>query len=225
METVRPSMLDALTHAHDRVQAIDTDMLLCTEELTAPAPPAPLDLPAIHKQACKSIHSMMQLLHRCSLVPHLQTYINVYLLWYACMRAVLDRANQQPQHPKCAFVEYIKHIPLPKLTVLLPAVCFWVSVKCSDSFAVRTRDLAMMMVAVHQERGEHDLVYNLHDLRDTESVMLQLIDFDILKNQDSIDRMEDLLRAQFGAAYESEEAQAQIVNIIFKMFQQVADVI
>jgi hypothetical protein len=168
---------------------------------------------------------MAEILHRCSRKPHLQTYINVYLLWYACMRAVFEPGIKHPQHPKHDFAEYIKCIPLPKLTVMLPAVCFLVSLKCSDSIPVRIRDLAMMIVAVHQERGDEELVYSLHDLRDTESVLLQLIDFDILKQQDSIDKMEDMLRTQFGEAFESEQAQAQIVGIIFKMFQQVADVI
>ena len=63
----------------------------------------------------------------------------------------------------------------------------------------------------------------MQDLRDTEYVLLQLLDFDILKNQEQIDSMEQIIRAQFGAAYESQQAQTQIVLIVFLMFQEVAD--
>ena len=184
---------------------------------------APWDLQEIHKQACKSICSMAVLLHRCSVTPHLQTYINVYLLWFACMRAVFNEEHQQRQHPKYAFAEYMKRIPLRKLTVIVPAVCFWVSVKCSDSVCVRTHDLAKVIVALHQERGDqHLLEYKLQDLRDTEDALLQLLDFDILQNQEKIDKMEETIRAHFGAAYESQEAQAHIVPIVYQMFLQVS---
>ena len=184
---------------------------------------APWDLQEIHKQACKSICSMAVLLHRCSVTPHLQTYINVYLLWFACMRAVFNEEHQQRQHPKYAFAEYMKRIPLRKLTVIVPAVCFWVSVKCSDSVCVRTHDLAKVIVALHQERGDQHLMeYKLQDLRDTEDALLQVLDFDILQNQEKIDKMEETIRAHFGAAYESQEAQAHIVPIVYQMFLQVS---
>ncbi len=221
MEVVQTSMLQALTHTHEQVCASDLDILWCTEELGEPE--APLDLRQIHKQACQSICSMALRLHRCSVVPHLQTYINVYLLWYAGMQAVFEPEHQQPQHHKHAFAEYIKRIPLRKLTVILPAVCFWVSVKTSDSFCVRTTDLARMIVAVHQERGDENLEYHLQDLRDTEHALLQLIDFDILKNQDSIDKMEEVLRVQLGAAFGSADAETQTVRILCRMFEEVAD--
>ena len=71
-----------------------------------------------------------------------------------CIRAVFDEEHQQPQHPEHVVAEYIKRIPLRKLTVILPAVCFWVSVKCSDSVCIRTHDLGKVIVALHQERGD-----------------------------------------------------------------------
>jgi hypothetical protein len=221
MDAVQPSMSQALVHPNKRVYAIEEDILLCTAEMHAQK--APSDLRQIHKQACKSIFSMAVILYRCSVVPHLQTYINVYLLWYDCMRAVFDERHQHPQHRKHVFAAYMQSIPLQKLTVLLPVVCFWVSIKCSDSFHVRTNDLARMIVAVHQERGDENLEYHLQDLRDTEDALLQLLDFDILKSQDAMDKMEEMLRAQFGEAYESPEAQAQIVSILCKMFEEVAE--
>ena len=220
MDVVQQNMLLALTYTDSTVYAIDVDTLRCTEDVQVQET---WDLLEIHKQACKSISSMAALLHRCSVTPHLQTYINVYLLWFACMRAVLNEEHQHRQHPKYAFAEYMKRIPLCKLTVIVPAVCFWVSVKCSDSVCVRTHDLAKVIVALHQERGDQHLMeYKLQDLRDTEHALLQLLDFDILHDQDKIDKMEETIRAHFGAAYESQEAQAQIVRIVYKMFLAVS---
>jgi hypothetical protein len=140
------------------------------------------------------------------------------------MRAVFDERHQHPQHRKHVFAAYMQSIPLQKLTVLLPVVCFWVSIKCSDSLPVRTHDVAKIVVALHQERGDqHLLEYKLQDLRDTEDAMLQLLDFDILKNQDQIDNMEKIIRELFGDEYESQQAQEQIVHIVFQMFREVAE--
>jgi hypothetical protein len=223
MDVVHQNMIRALTHPQERAYANDLHrLLLCTEE-NAPHE-APWNLREIHKQACKSIFSIAALLHRCSVVPHLQTYINVYVLWYACMRAIFDEQHQLPQHPKHEATECIKRIPSRKLTVMLPVVCFWVSVKCSDSIRIRVEDLAKIIDALHKDRGEDSVFdYNFQDLRDTEHALLQLLDFDILREQDTIDGMEKIIRAQFADAYESNEAQSQILRIILLMFDEVGN--
>jgi hypothetical protein len=175
-------------------------------------------LQEIHKQACRSIISIAVLMHSKSIVPHLHTYINVYELWYACMRAVFDEANQQPHHAKQQFANYIKEIPFQKLVVILPAVCFWVSVKCCDMFHVTTKDVANIIVALHVDRDDRHMHYTLQDLRHAEDALLQLLDFDVYKQQEKIDRMEELIRSQYGDAYDSSESQMQIVRIIYAMY-------
>ena len=46
---------------------------------------------------------------------------------------------------------------------------------------MRAKDVASMIDAVHNERGERNLLqYRLADLQDTEHALLQLLDFDIL---------------------------------------------
>jgi hypothetical protein len=221
MDVVHRNMLLALTHPQERAYANDLHaLLLCTEEIEPQE--APWSLREIHKQACKSIFSMAALLHHSSVVPHLQTYINVYVLWYACMRVIFDEAHQLPQHPKHQAMQYIKRLSSRKLTVMLPAVCFWVSVKCSDSIKMRAQNVASMIDAVHNDRGDRNLLqYRLRDLQDTEHALLQLLDFDILREQDKIDSMEEIIRAQFADTYESKEAQSQILRIIFLMFDEV----
>lgn len=206
-----------------RVYANDLSTLLCTEDDEVQHVQV-LELPKIHKQACKSICCFAVLLHHCSVVPHVHTYINVYELWYAFMRAICDEENQKPQHRKYEATQHFKRMPSRKLTVMLPAVCFWVSVKCSESFDLRTQDLAKMIDAVFKDRGDDDLLeYNLQELRDSENMLLHLLDFDILRQQDKIDVMETKIRAEYGDEYDSSQAQSEIVRIIYSMFNPVAD--
>jgi len=216
MDAVQRGMLQALTYTNEPVYAIDPDILLCTEELQPKQ--VTWSIEEMHKQACRSIISIAVLMQSKSMLPHLQTYINVYELWHACMRAVFDEANQQPHHPKHKFAKYIKDIPFQKLVVILPAVCFWVSVKCCDTFSVTTKDVANNIVALHVDRGDRHVHYTLQDLRDAEDALLQLLDFDIYKQQDKIDQMEEYIRAQYGDAYDSSESQRQICEIIYATY-------
>jgi hypothetical protein len=216
MDVVQRGMLQALTYTNEQVYASDRATSLCAEELQERQ--VTWSLQEIHKQACRSIISIAVIMQRKSIVPHLHTYINVYELWYACMREVFDEANQQPHHPKHKFAEYIKDIPFRKLVVILPAVCFWVSVKCCDTFSVTTKDVANNIVALHVDRGDRHVHYTLQDLRDTEDALLQLLDFDIYKQQDKIDKMEELIRAHYGDAYDSSESQRHILRIFYDMY-------
>jgi hypothetical protein len=208
-----------------RVYANDLSTLLCTEDDEVPHVELQ-QLPKIHQQACKSICSFAVLLHHCSVIPHVHTYINVYELWYAFMHALCDKENEQPQHRKHEATQHFKRMPSRKLTVVVPAVCFWVSVKCSESFDIRTYDLAQMIDVVFKDRGDDDLFeYPLQELRDAEDMLLHLLDFDILKQQDKIDEMERKIRAEYADEYDSTQAQSEIVRIIYSMFNPVPDTI
>lgn len=222
MDVVPVKMPQAWPPTTEQVYAIDPDILLCREVLLRREVQEELvtwNLEEIHKQACRSICSMAVLMHSKSVVPHLQTYINVYELWYACMRAVFDEANEEPHHPKQQFARHIKGIPFRKLVVILPAVCFWVSVKCCDTFTVPTRQVANIIVALHQDRGDAHLVdYTLQDLRDAEDALLQLLDFDILRQQEKIDDMEKIIRGLYGDTFDNSDVQRQIVHIIYNMY-------
>jgi hypothetical protein len=215
-------MLRACTQTGRRVYAIDPDILHCDEDLEPQE--APWNLLQIHCQACRSICCIAGLLHACSVVPNLETYINVYLLWYACMNAIRDAQHQNREHPKHDACEYFKRMPSRKLTVVLPAVCFWVSAKCSDRFIMRTDNVASLIAAVHRDRGDDGVFYyKPQDLRDTENAMLHLIDFEILRNQAKIDSMEKIIRTQFAEDFDSKETQKKIARQMCMIFEQVAE--
>ena len=182
-----------------------------------------LELRLMQTQACQSICTIATHLHLHSIVPQMHTYINVYLLWIACMQAIYGANTLQELDPKHELINYFKQMPLRKLTVIIPAVCFWISVKCTESsISFRSRDVACMIAAVQLDRGDYDLFsYSLEEIAKSEYAALQLVDFDILGNQDRIDAMEDVLQAHFGYMYEEKEAQSHIVHIISRMFDEI----
>ena len=40
--------------------------------------------------------------------------------------------------PETEFINYFKQMPSRKIAVIIPDVCFWVSVKCMESFCIRS---------------------------------------------------------------------------------------
>ena len=79
-----------------------------------------------------------------------------------------------------------------------------------------------MIAVVQMVRGDWNLFsYTLEEIANSEHAALQILDFDILRNQDRIDAMEDVLKAHFGDMYEKKEAQSQIARIISRMFDEI----
>ena len=79
-----------------------------------------------------------------------------------------------------------------------------------------------MIAVVQIVRGDWNLFsYTLEEIANSEHAALQILDFDILRNQDRIDTMEDVLKAHFGDIYETKEAQSQIARIISRMFDEI----
>jgi hypothetical protein len=208
-------------------------MLLCTEDLSAVLEDnnmrkepyeaeAPLDLQQLHKQACESIHVMARVLHDRSVPPHLHTYINAYELWYACVDGMRNTENQQPEHPKHDAAAYLQRMPLSKLAVLLPVVCFWISVKCCDvqTLALCAQKVLHVIREVHTHRGDMQK-YTYKELLDTEHAVVQLLDFDFLRSQEKIDNMENIIRVTYKDDYDSKNAQREILRIIFDLFNTV----
>ena len=210
-------------------------MLICTEDLPACVlentdmrkepneAEARFDLQELHKDACESIYVMAEKLHDLSVRPHLHTYINVYKLWFACMHAIGIAENQQPEHSKHDATAYFQRMPRRKLAVLLPAVCFWISVKCCDiqTLVICAKHVLGMIQEVHKRRGDMQ-EYTYKDLFETEHSVLQLLDFDILHSQEQIDNMEKMTRVHYKDDYDSEKTQRKILRIFFDLFTDVA---
>ena len=186
----------------------------------------PLQCEAMHKKACKTIYAATAIVHLQSrgnsiiLVP---TQINVYFVWLVCMQA-MHSATLQPMQPN-AFADYFKRMAPDKIVVLLPVVCLWVCVKCMEAWELGSKDMLRIIQGVQQVRN-YRVHITLEDVVHAEHVLLQLIGFDVLKHQESIDRIEDILGAHlknFDDMYVS--ADAPVVRSLFDIFCDVCDII
>jgi hypothetical protein len=186
----------------------------------------PLEFRGMHEQACKSICAVARELQRCSSAPQMQTYINAYFLWRAWMQAMCGGAALGETDPKHASINLFRQLSPHKTTVMIPAVCFWLSVKCTETWSIGVNDLGHMIHAVEHARADRTgavYTYTLRELCQAEDAVLQLLDWDILRNQEKIDGMEDILKAHFEDSYDSAKVQGEVVLLLFNMFNDIGE--
>jgi len=178
---------------------------------------------AMHTQACQSIYAIATRLLLRSIVPQMNTYINAYCLWIECMQVMYSPTLQELEQ-KRESINYLVQMPWRKLAVIIPAVCFWISVKCTESLDYidfRSTDMGCMIAHVQLCQGNYRFFgYNIEDIHATENAVLHLLDFDVLKHQEWIDATEDELKAHFGDMYQKKEAQSEIVRFISRTFEE-----
>jgi len=176
---------------------------------------------AVHTQACQTICAIVTRLCLRSIVPQMNTCINAYCLWIECMQVMYTPTLQEVEQKKES-IDYLVQMPSRKLAVIIPAVCFWISAKCTESsIAFRSTDMGCMIAQVQLYQEDYDFFgYNLEDIHATENAVLHLLDFDVLKHQEWIDATEDELEAHFGDMYQKKEAQSEIVRFISRMFDE-----
>ena len=107
------------------------------------------ELLAMHQQACRSIRDIACTLHRHGVIPVVSTHINVFFLWHAWRQAmssaeVLEETDQRKLAMK-AFTDMYRG----KLVVLVPTVCFLVSIR---------RDTCSFVAVVELHVGRADSV-------------------------------------------------------------------
>jgi len=182
----------------------------------------PSELRGMHKEACTSICAVATELQRCSSAPHMPTYINAYFMWRAWLKAMCSASTLLESDPKHESIKRLKQLSFRRTAVMIPAVCFWLSVKCTETWAIGVNDLACMIGAVEQRRADcAGTVYTLRELCQAEHDVLQLLDWDLLVNQDKIDGMEDILEAHFNGCYSSAKVQSEVVLLLFGMFNDI----
>lgn len=184
----------------------------------------PLHFQDMHKQACKTISSASMIVHLQSrgnsiiLVP---TQINVYFVWLAWMQA-MQAATLQPTHPKAMYAEFFERMTSEKIIILLPVVCLWVCVKCMEVWELRSNDIMRIIEGVQKARNYRFHV-TVQDVLYTEHVLLQLIGFDILKNQENIDKIEETLAAYINFEDMYVSCDAQVIRSLFCIFHDIGD--
>ena len=92
-----------------------------------------------------------------------------------------------------------------------------------ETWQLAAKDIVRLLQGVQKARNYH-VHFTFEDVLNAEHILLQLIDFEILKNQETIDRIEDILRAHlnnFEDMYVS--ADAQVLRSLFCVFHDVVD--
>jgi hypothetical protein len=183
----------------------------------------PSELRVMHKEACKSICAV-SLTVRCVnstvLVP---TQINVYFVWIAWME-VMCCSMFPPMHPKTVHIQYFKGMTLEKLAVLIPAVCFSLCQKCSETWNVTCSQLERVIAAVQAAKNIRSFQCTVQEVVDAEHAVVQLLDFDILKQQENVDAIEDILRQKFEDfehIHDCVNTQTEVARALYQTFHDV----
>ena len=183
---------------------------------TLAAPPGLLDM---HKQACRSIRDIACTMHRHGIIPAVSTHINVLFLWHAWMRAMSSaEALQEMDQGKIAMRAFKDMYP-GKLVVIVPALCFLVSMKFIDGKHLRLASMKHIIHILSQNQSDYDLVKcSRAELESTEYDLLHLLNWDIAGSQERVDRVEDILYDHMGDEYRSPQVQSLLVDLLSRIF-------
>ena len=149
---------------------------------------------SVHHNACNTISAattIVHLLSRGTTIILAHTQINVYFVWLAWMQA-MHSATLDPLHPKAMDAEYFRNMTPEKMVVLVPVVCLWVCVKCTETWVLRCKDVLCIIERVKRVRNCRVHI-TLQDVVHAERFLLNLIDFDVMKSQTLIDGIEDIM--------------------------------
>ena len=122
--------------------------------------------------------------HGHSIVYHVHTQINVHFLWLPWMQDMSCTTDLQEMDPKHEFINYFKRMPSRKIAVIIPDVCFRVTVKCMESFCIRSNDLACIIDAVQQDRKHCTHVNTPWKICSKQKTVMQWLHWDIIRNQE-----------------------------------------
>jgi hypothetical protein len=79
-----------------------------------------------------------------------------------------------------------------------------------------------MIAVVQIVRGDWNFFsYTSEEIVESEYAVLQLLNFDVLRNQERIDAMEEEFEAYFGESYKDKEVQGQSVRIFSRLFDEI----
>jgi len=194
---------------------LQTALPMLTENL-------PSYLLVMHKIACKSICAMSMIVQCAKSTVLVPTQINVYFVWMAWMEVMCN--TFPPMHPKTLHIQYLKSMTLEKLAVLIPAVCFSLCQKCSETWNVTCSELVIVIAVVQAQMNLSSFHCTVQEIVDAEHAVVQLLDFDILKHQENVDSIEDILRQKFEDYEHIENCVSTQKEVAFALYHTFHDV-
>lgn len=177
------------------------------------------ELLAMHQQACRSIRDIACTLHQHGVIPVVSTHINVFFLWHAWMQAmssaeVLEETDQRKLAMK-AFTDMYRG----KLVVLVPTLCFLLSMKFIDGREMNMRNMQYVTDIISCAQDDYASVKcSRGELQSAEYHLLHLLKWDIAGSQERVDCVEDILCEHLGDEYSSPQVQGQVVHLLSRIF-------
>ncbi len=180
---------------------------------------APPGLLAMHTQACRSIRDIACMLHRHGIVPVVSTHINVFFLWRAWMQAMSSAEGLEERDQRKPAMKAFMDMYPGKLIVLVPALCFLVSMKFIDGQQMQLVNMKHIIHLITQNQDDYALVKcSRAELWSAEYDLLHLLQWDIAGSQESVDRVEDILYDHMGDEYSNPKVQSQVVDLLSRIF-------
>jgi len=112
-----------------------------------------------------------------------------------------------------------------KLTVIVPALCFLVSMKFIDGQQMQLNNMKHIIDLVSQNQDDYARVKcSRAELWSTEYDLLHLLQWDIAGSQERVDRVEDILYDHMGDEYRNPKVQSQVVALLSRIFRGIPSV-
>ena len=173
----------------------------------------------MHTQACRSIRDIACMMHRRGIIPAVSTHINVLFMWHAWMQAMSSAEALQETDQRKLAMRAFKDMYAGKLVVLVPALCFLVSMKFIDGKHIRLASMEHIIHIISQNQSDYDRVKcSRAELESTEYDLLHLLNWDIVGSQERVDRVEDILYDHMGDEYRSPQVQSLLVDLLSRIF-------
>lgn len=179
----------------------------------------------MHKRACRSIRDIACMLHRHGIIPVVSTHINVFFLWHAWMQAMSAADALEERDQRKGAMKAFRAMYRGKLTVIVPALCFLVSMKFIDGQQMQLNNMKHIIDLVSQKQDDYARVKcSRAELWSTEYDLLHLLQWDVAGSQERVDRVEDILYDHMGDEYRNPKVQSQVVALLSRIFRGIPSV-
>jgi hypothetical protein len=136
------------------------------------------------------------------------------------MRVIAGAATCDHTDARFGVVQYFRQMHINKLQVVIPAVCFWISIKCFETWMLSCLDVSSLISKLRYDLSMDDASYacSLADIRKAEYAVLQLLNWDVIRNQVSVDRVEKVLMKRFDSSCDAKHVQMQTLVLMYRAF-------
>jgi hypothetical protein len=121
-------------------------------------------------------------------------------------------------------VHYFRQMHTEKLRIIIPAVCFWISIKCFETWGISRLDLSCLISKVRGalQMDDASSSCNLMDIKQAEHQVLRLLAWNVIRHTGSVDQMEEIFIKGMDASKNTKQVQRQILLVLYRAFSSVS---